>query len=173
MWGGTSTLHCTYAQQWHCTSLEQSCTIILQDTLCSSHFWSPSYLFLRSMPSWVSLVLLARELDCRRRWWRKPTSWSSLMVCKEALWVRDGLMCRDLDWLIFNLIYSPLSLHLSGQIISRFESKGYKLNALKLETPPKELLEEHYKDLKDKPFFPKLMGYMTSGAQSFHCHAFH
>merc|ERR1740138_757802 len=50
-----------------------------------------------------------------------------------------------------------------GQIISRFESKGYKLNALKLETPPKELLEEHYKDLKDKPFFPKLMGYMTSG----------
>lgn len=50
-----------------------------------------------------------------------------------------------------------------GNIISRFESKGYKLSALKLTTPPKSLLEEHYKDLASKPFFPKLMGYMTSG----------
>ena len=50
-----------------------------------------------------------------------------------------------------------------GNIISRFESKGYTLKGLKLTTPPKELLEEHYKDLADKPFFPKLMSYMTSG----------
>lgn len=53
-----------------------------------------------------------------------------------------------------------------GNIISRFESKGYKLSALKLTTPPKSLLEEHYKDLASKPFFPKLMGYMTSGNHS-------
>ena len=50
-----------------------------------------------------------------------------------------------------------------GNIISRFESKGYTLKGLKLTTPPQELLEEHYKDLADKPFFPKLMAYMTSG----------
>ena len=50
-----------------------------------------------------------------------------------------------------------------GNIISRFESKGYTLKGLKLTTPPKELLEEHYKDLASKPFFPKLMDYMTSG----------
>lgn len=50
-----------------------------------------------------------------------------------------------------------------GNIISRFESKGYKLSALKLTTPPKSLLEEHYRDLASKPFFPKLMAYMTSG----------
>lgn len=48
-----------------------------------------------------------------------------------------------------------------GQIIQRFEDKGYELKALKLTTPPRSLLEEHYKDLAAKPFFPKLMGYMS------------
>lgn len=50
-----------------------------------------------------------------------------------------------------------------GNIINRFESKGYKLSALKLTTPSKDLLAEHYRDLAAKPFFPKLMSYMTSG----------
>lgn len=45
----------------------------------------------------------------------------------------------------------------------RFEQKGYQLSALKLETPAPATLQEHYKDLKEKPFFPKLMGYMSSG----------
>ena len=50
-----------------------------------------------------------------------------------------------------------------GQIIQRFEDKGYELKALKLTTPPKPLLEEHYRDLASKAFFPKLMDYMSSG----------
>ncbi len=50
-----------------------------------------------------------------------------------------------------------------GEIISRFEKKGYKLMAMKLYSPTKELLEEHYKDLKEKPFFPKLVNYMLMG----------
>ena len=57
-----------------------------------------------------------------------------------------------------------------GEIISRFESKGYHLKALKLTTPTPAVLEEHYKDLKAKSFFPKLMGYMSSGwAILFYC----
>jgi nucleoside-diphosphate kinase len=50
-----------------------------------------------------------------------------------------------------------------GDIITRFENKGFTLKGLKLVTPSKELLEQHYKDLATKSFFPKLMGYMTSG----------
>ena len=50
-----------------------------------------------------------------------------------------------------------------GRIVDRFEQKGYLLKGMKLTVPKKETLEEHYRDLKDKPFFPKLMGYMTSG----------
>jgi nucleoside diphosphate kinase len=33
---------------------------------------------------------------------------------------------------------------------SRFEAKGYALKALKLTTPSKETLAEHYKDLSGK-----------------------
>ncbi|KAI3765940.1 hypothetical protein L2E82_15987 [Cichorium intybus] len=52
---------------------------------------------------------------------------------------------------------------LVGEIISRFEKKGFKLKGLKLFECPKELAEEHYKDLSSKPFFPKLISYITSG----------
>ncbi|KAK9765740.1 nucleoside diphosphate kinase Ndk1 [Basidiobolus ranarum] len=52
---------------------------------------------------------------------------------------------------------------LVGEVIKRFEQKGYKLAALKLVQPTEQLLAEHYKDLADKPFFRGLMAYMTSG----------
>ncbi|KAK1760991.1 nucleoside diphosphate kinase [Echria macrotheca] len=52
---------------------------------------------------------------------------------------------------------------LIGPIISRFESRGFKLVAIKLVTPGKEHLEKHYEDLKDKPFFAGLVNYMNSG----------
>ena len=34
---------------------------------------------------------------------------------------------------------------------------SYKLAAIKMVTPSKEHLEEHYKDLSDKPFFKGLV----------------
>ena len=52
---------------------------------------------------------------------------------------------------------------LIGPIISRFESRGFKLAAIKLTTPSKEHLEKHYADLAEKPFFPGLIAYMGSG----------
>ncbi|KAJ3036270.1 nucleoside diphosphate kinase [Rhizophlyctis rosea] len=52
---------------------------------------------------------------------------------------------------------------LVGEIIKRFEAKGYKLQGLQALQPSKQLLEQHYGDLKDKPFFPKLINYMLSG----------
>ncbi|MCJ1398823.1 nucleoside diphosphate kinase [Xylographa trunciseda] len=52
---------------------------------------------------------------------------------------------------------------LVGDIISRFEKRGYKLAAMKLVTPSKEHLEKHYEDLSEKPFFKGLVTYMLSG----------
>ena len=52
---------------------------------------------------------------------------------------------------------------LVGDIISRFEKKGFTLRGLKLFRPGKELAEEHYKDLSSKPFFLALVDYITSG----------
>ena len=52
---------------------------------------------------------------------------------------------------------------LVGAIIARFETKGYFLRALKFVSPTQAHLEEHYKDLKELPFFPHLIKYMLSG----------
>lgn len=52
---------------------------------------------------------------------------------------------------------------LVGEIIKRFEQRGYKLGALKLYQATEELLRQHYCDLVDKPFFPGLLAYMLSG----------
>ena len=52
---------------------------------------------------------------------------------------------------------------LVGEIIKRFEQRGYKLQALKLFQASEELLREHYCDLVEKKFFPDLLAYMLSG----------
>ncbi|CAG9466109.1 unnamed protein product [Pedinophyceae sp. YPF-701] len=52
---------------------------------------------------------------------------------------------------------------LVGDIISRFERKGFTLKALKLYQCPREVAEEHYKDLSSKPFYKDLVDYICSG----------
>jgi len=53
--------------------------------------------------------------------------------------------------------------NLVGEVISRFEQKGYKLVAIKLVTPTKQFAEKHYSDLSSRPFFPSLVKYFSSG----------
>ena len=53
--------------------------------------------------------------------------------------------------------------NLSGAIISRFESQGLKMVALKMLQMDKALAERHYDVHKDKPFFAGLVKYITSG----------
>ncbi|GAA5949302.1 hypothetical protein JCM10213_006707 [Rhodosporidiobolus nylandii] len=52
---------------------------------------------------------------------------------------------------------------LVGEIIGRFEKRGYKLAALKLTQPSVSHLEKHYEDLSSKGFFKGLINYMASG----------
>ena len=52
---------------------------------------------------------------------------------------------------------------LVGDIISRFEKKGFKLVGMKLEAPGKAKFEQHYSDLSAKPFFGGLVAYAASG----------
>jgi nucleoside-diphosphate kinase len=53
--------------------------------------------------------------------------------------------------------------NLTGEIISRFERKGLRLEALKLMTIGRELAERHYEEHADKPFFGELVDFITSG----------
>ncbi|XP_051948296.1 nucleoside diphosphate kinase A 2 [Xyrauchen texanus] len=52
---------------------------------------------------------------------------------------------------------------LIGEIIKRFEQKGFRLMAMKFLQASEDLLKQHYIDLKDRPFFPGLVKYMNSG----------
>lgn len=52
---------------------------------------------------------------------------------------------------------------LVGEVISRFEEKGFTLVGLKLMNVSRELAENHYDVHKGKPFFDGLMKFITSG----------
>jgi len=52
---------------------------------------------------------------------------------------------------------------IAGQVISRFEAKGLKLVAAKLMTIDSELAAKHYGEHRGKPFYEKLVKFITSG----------
>lgn len=53
--------------------------------------------------------------------------------------------------------------NLIGNIVQRFEAKGFKLVGAKLMSVSQELAEKHYGEHKDKPFFGELVDFITSG----------
>ncbi|WP_017794236.1 nucleoside-diphosphate kinase [Leucobacter salsicius] len=52
---------------------------------------------------------------------------------------------------------------LTGEILRRIEAKGYQLVDLRMVTPSRELLAEHYAEHEGKPFFEPLLEFMSSG----------
>jgi len=50
-----------------------------------------------------------------------------------------------------------------GEVISRIEKKGYRLTEVKMAKLEEAIIREHYAHLADRPFFPEIMNYMTSG----------
>jgi nucleoside-diphosphate kinase len=53
--------------------------------------------------------------------------------------------------------------NLIGEVVSRFEKKGFKLVGAKLMVIPDSLAEQHYGEHKEKPFFGELVEFITSG----------
>ncbi len=54
---------------------------------------------------------------------------------------------------------------LCGEILARFEKRGFTIVALKSLVVSKDLAQEHYRDHAEKPFFPGLVDFIT-GAPS-------
>ena len=52
---------------------------------------------------------------------------------------------------------------LIGKIITRIENKGFKITDMKMMYLDENILKEHYAHLAEKPFFPEIVEYMTSG----------
>ena len=52
---------------------------------------------------------------------------------------------------------------LIGEVVQRFEAKGFKLVGAKLMQVSEALAEEHYGEHKERPFFGELVDFITSG----------
>jgi nucleoside-diphosphate kinase len=52
---------------------------------------------------------------------------------------------------------------LVGEIIGRFERKGLELRQIRMLTFDEALARRHYAEHVDKPFFPELLDFITSG----------
>ena len=52
---------------------------------------------------------------------------------------------------------------LVGEIISRFERKGLRIDAMETRTLDGDFADQHYAEHVDKPFYPPLKAFMTGG----------
>jgi nucleoside-diphosphate kinase len=52
--------------------------------------------------------------------------------------------------------------NLAGEVLGRFQKAGLHLVAAKMLRLTPSLLDEHYSHLKDKPFFPEIVNFMSS-----------
>ncbi len=52
---------------------------------------------------------------------------------------------------------------LMGEVIKRIENKGFKIVRMEMKNLDEAILREHYAHVADKPFFPGMLEYMTSG----------
>ncbi|MEK9198031.1 nucleoside-diphosphate kinase [Ureibacillus sp. 179-F W5.1 NHS] len=50
-----------------------------------------------------------------------------------------------------------------GDIVNRFERRGFELKGAKLMVASREIAEAHYAEHADKPFFGELVDFITSG----------
>jgi nucleoside-diphosphate kinase len=63
------------------------------------------------------------------------------------------------------IIFKPDAMNrmLVGRILTRFEDKGLRIAALKLQQSPRDQVEKHYEVHRAKPFYESLVKFMTAG----------
>lgn len=75
-----------------------------------------------------------------------------------------GIAMTDAPGRILILIKpDAVQRRLTGEILRRIEAKGYDIIALDRLIATPDLLAEHYAEHVDKPFYPSIVEYMTSG----------
>ncbi len=63
------------------------------------------------------------------------------------------------------IIFKPdaMNRNLVGRILTRFEDKGLRIAALKLQQSPRAQVEKHYTVHQERPFYGSLVEFMTAG----------
>merc|ERR1712008_509216 len=88
---------------------------------------------------------------------------SQTLPCDTSILDNNSKMAGNRERTFIMLKPDAVQRGIVGEIIKRFEQKGFKLVAMKMMHASVEHLEEHYSDLKGKGFFPGLIKYMNSG----------
>merc|ERR1712048_520700 len=86
---------------------------------------------------------------------------SQKIPCDSKTLTMSGLGNRERTFIM--LKPDAVQRGLVGDIIKRFEQKGFKLVTMKMMHASEDLLKQHYADLSSKGFFPGLIKYMNSG----------
>ena len=53
--------------------------------------------------------------------------------------------------------------HLIGEVLRRAEAADLSIDALRMETIPRDVAEEHYGEHREKPFYGELVDFITGG----------
>jgi nucleoside-diphosphate kinase len=63
------------------------------------------------------------------------------------------------------IIFKPDAVNrlLVGRILARFEDKGLRIAAMKLQQSPREQVEQHYEVHRQRSFYASLVEFMTAG----------
>ncbi len=75
-------------------------------------------------------------------------------------------MKREMTSIMFFVMIKPdgVKRGLVGEIVSRFEKKGFTLHNMKMTLPTENRAKAHYKEHGGKAFFDKLIKFTCSGA---------
>ncbi len=70
---------------------------------------------------------------------------------------------RDMEKTFAMIKPDAVQRGLVGPIISRYEAKGLRIAGMKIMQVTEEIAKQHYAEHVEKPFFPGLLQYITSG----------
>lgn len=152
------------------TALIAACSFLQSDAFSAATRLNPSYTSFISIPTAVSASATRCNFAVHSGQGRLMARSSMSMnaaekTCKLHAFKAAGQLTFNCNCTCIDIMIKPdgVQRRVIGDIISRFEAKGFLLKGLKLTTPTVETLQEHYQDLKAKAFFPKLISYMSSG----------
>jgi len=62
------------------------------------------------------------------------------------------------------ILFKPdaVEKNLVGEVLARYQSEGFIIRGMKMMELTPELLSEHYSHITDRPFYPRLITFMTS-----------
>lgn len=108
-------------------------------------------------------VLRARHQNSLHSPRRQSTFAPAFLPCPRLLNTNLNLRMAREERTFIAVKPDGMNRGLLGNIISRFEAKGFKLVAIKTLVPSRQLAETHYAALSAKPFFSGLVDFIISG----------